>query len=105
MPFAYADAPHARKHGPSGYVRYQSYKDWLRDEFVFRCVYCREREPWYSNKAVFSVDHVVPQSADPARVCDYKNLVYACTRCNSTRGDRAVLDPTTFAFGDHLRVD
>jgi hypothetical protein len=44
MPFAYADAPHVRKHGPSGYVRYQSYKDWLRDEFAFRCVYCLERE-------------------------------------------------------------
>lgn len=44
MPFRFAAAPHVRKHGPGGYEMYQSYKDWLRDEFTFRCVYCLERE-------------------------------------------------------------
>ena len=60
-PFAYAAVPHPRKHGPQGYANYQEYKDWLRDEFVFRCVYCLEREMWYpSRAAAFSVDHVIP---------------------------------------------
>jgi len=30
--FAYPDA-HDRRHGPAGYVDYQSFKPWLRDEF------------------------------------------------------------------------
>src|SRR5438874_575576 len=51
MPFKFATAPHARKHGPGGYETYQAYKDWLRDEFTFRCVYCLERERWYPNDA------------------------------------------------------
>ena len=32
MPFAYSTRPHARKHGPSGYAEYTSYKPWLRDD-------------------------------------------------------------------------
>src|SRR6478672_6755586 len=73
-----------RKHGPRGYQSYSDYKPWLRDEFVFRCVYCLEREQWYPNRAdAFSVDHIVPQSKSTTRICDYSNLVYACLRCNS----------------------
>jgi HNH endonuclease len=105
-PFAYAASAHQRRHGPSGYRNYQEYKDWLRDEFVFRCVYCLERERWYPNRAgSFSVDHVVPQSEDPTRICDYENLVYACTRCNSARQDVRVIDPTAVALGEHLKVE
>ena len=37
MPFIFAAAPHSRKHGPGGYTQYQTYKDWLRDEFTFLC--------------------------------------------------------------------
>jgi hypothetical protein len=36
MLFAYPERPHIRKHSPSGYEDYRSYKDWLRDEFTFR---------------------------------------------------------------------
>jgi hypothetical protein len=105
-PFVYADVPHQRKHGPQGYANYQEYKDWLRDEFVFRCVYCLEREMWYPNRAAaFSVDHVVPQSEDDALICIYGNLVYACVRCNSAKQDVNLIDPTATAFGQHLRVE
>lgn len=104
-PFAYPPVPHERKHGPSGYQNYQDYKPWLRDDFTFRCVYCLEREMWYPDRAAsFSVDHVVPQSIDASRVCDYSNLVYACTRCNSARQDAGILDPTATALGGHLQV-
>ena len=59
MLFAYPERPHIRKHGPSGYEDYRSYKDWLRDEFTFRCVYCLERERWYpSGQDAFAVEHV-----------------------------------------------
>jgi nitrate reductase cytochrome c-type subunit len=105
-PFAYAAVPHQRKHGPQGYADYQEYKDWLRDEFVFRCLYCLERERWYpSRAAAFSVDHVVPQVEDRMLVCLYGNLVYACLRCNSAKQDVKLIDPTATAFGQHLRVE
>jgi hypothetical protein len=44
--FQYPRQAHVRRHGPLGYVNYQSYKPWLRDEFEFRCVYCLWRERW-----------------------------------------------------------
>jgi hypothetical protein len=37
--FAYPDVPHTWRHGPRGYVDDEHYKPWLRDEFIFRCVY------------------------------------------------------------------
>lgn len=71
-PFAYPAAPHARRHGPQGYANYPEYKDWLRDEFTFRCVYCREREQWYpSRAAAFSVDSGI--AAPPARTAASTN--------------------------------
>ncbi len=105
-PFAYPATPHPRKHGPQGYANYREYKDWLRDEFVFRCVYCLEREMWYpSRSAAFSVDHIVPQAEDGTLICVYGNLVYACQRCNSAKQDVRVLDPTVADFDEHLRVE
>ena len=102
--FDYPSQPHERRHGPSGYDPYGGYKPWLRDEFAFRCVYCLERESWYPDRAdSFSVEHVVPQSADATLLCDYANLLYACTRCNSARRDEPLLDPTAVALGNHVR--
>src|ERR1700744_58368 len=108
MPFAYPAEPPVRKHEPGGYPAYQSYKDWLRDEFSFRCVYCLERERWYpSGHAAFGVDHVKPKGlAEHAHlICDYTNLVYACNRCNAWKQDAMLLDPCTSAFAEHLVVD
>lgn len=105
-PFAYPVSAQKRRHAPSGYVDYRNYKPWLRDEFTFRCVYCLERERWYpSRAAAFSVDHVVPQAIDPARSCDYENLVYACLRCNSNKRDITVADPTRVPFAECLSID
>jgi hypothetical protein len=105
-PFAYSTAPHIRRHGPKGYVNYQSYKPFLRDEFAFRCVYCLERELWYPDRAAsFSADHVDPKAMNPVREQDYENLVYSCTRCNSRKMERMLaLDPALIALGDHLHV-
>lgn len=107
MPFQYPVSPHVRKHGPHGYHSYQSYKDWLRDEFTFRCVYCLARETWYpSGQDAFAADHVKPKGK-PEYVhltCEYSNLVYACNRCNSAKSDELVLDPCLVAFAQHLTV-
>jgi hypothetical protein len=105
VPFAYPPEAHQRRHGPAGYANYQAYKPWLRDEFTFRCAYCLFREAWYPDtQSSFSVDHIVPQVSAPDRVCDYENMVYACTACNSAKQDVKVLDPTASALQEHLHV-
>ena len=106
VPFDYPPAPLARRHGPAGYADHSGNRPWLRDEFVFRCVYCLQREMWSRDRhRVFSVDHVVPQSAAPALTCVYSNLVYACLWYNSARQDVPVIDPTDEAMGHHVAVE
>jgi hypothetical protein len=75
-----------RLHDPQGYADYHPYKIWLRDEFVFRCVYCLVRERWYWNgQSAFGVEHLRPKGATPRYATIYTNLVYACNDCNSFR--------------------
>lgn len=64
LPFDYPATSRARRHGPSGYLLYASYRDWLRDEFEFRCVYCLLREKWVS--CGFHLDHFHPVARHPA---------------------------------------
>lgn len=107
MALQYPAQPHRRRHGPSGYVDYTSFKEWLRDEFSFQCVYCLARERWYpSGAATFAVEHVKPKSLPEYQMllCRYENLVYACSRCNSLKQRQLLLDPCTTAFGEHLCI-
>lgn len=103
--FEYPTAPHVRRHGPEGYTDYGSYRDWLRDEFVFRCVYCLHRERWYGREGTLSVDHFIPVAVDPHGKCEYTNLLYACLTCNIAK--QAILgipDPCRVAFHNCLRA-
>lgn len=106
MVFDYPLQLHMRRHGPQGYASYHAFKPWLRDEFLFRCVFCLRRERWEpGGHAAFGVDHFVPQSIAPDLVCDYSNLLYVCLRCNAAKGTRLqVLDPCQEALGEQLRV-
>lgn len=103
--FEYPTTPHVRRHGPEGYTNYESYRDWLRDEFTFRCVYCLVREQWYNRAATFNIDHFIPVTVDPSGACEYTNLLYACATCNNAK--RSILnipDPCLVAFHDCLRI-
>lgn len=103
--FEYPVTPHVRRHGPAGYKDYLSYRDWLRDEFDFRCVYCLHREQWNNSGGTFHVEHFLPTSANPDGECQYTNLLYACATCNEIEG--AVLglpNPCLVGFGECLRV-
>jgi hypothetical protein len=104
--FDYPRQRHVRRHGPQGYLEYQSYKPWLRDEFVFRCVYCLCRERWLPDgDDSFSVEHLRPRASAPDRACEYDNLAYACCRCNSARrGLTDILDPCAEPLAEHLEV-
>jgi hypothetical protein len=76
MCYDYPSVLHERIHGPAGYTDYKSYKEWLRDEFEFRCVYCLTRETWNPAGAdVFGVDHILHKAVHKDVACDYRNLV------------------------------
>lgn len=102
-PFAYPTEPHRRRHGPSGYADYQSYRPWLDDEFTFRCVYCLKRMVWAPTD-VWTVDHIIPQDEAKKLACVYDNLVLACQCCNRIKSNRRVPDPCLVAYGQCLRV-
>lgn len=103
--FEYPAVPHVRRHGPRGYKNYKSYRDWLRDEFTFRCVYCLHREQWYKRGSVFHIEHFNPVASDPSGKLEYTNLLYSCATCNEAKGDALDLpDPCKVAFSDCLRV-
>ena len=107
MIFTYPTTAHVRRHGPRGYKEYQAFKPWLRDEFAFRCVYCLLRERWFPPffSALFSVDHLVPQSRSPALPGVYENLVYACVACNARKQDAwPFLDPCAEPLNEHLQI-
>jgi hypothetical protein len=105
-PFSFPLVAPPRKHGPGGYANYAEYKDWLRDEFEFRCVYCLERERWHPHRhASFAVEHILPRVKRPDLICDYENLTYACLRCNSLKQDLETLDPSLSGLGEHLRFE
>lgn len=102
--FAYPAGSHARRHGPSGYLDYGSYREWLRDEFAFRCVYCLDREVWGPLLGAFDIDHFVPQAIDSALGCFYDNLLYLCHRCNLKKGKNRLPDPCRIALTSCIRV-
>ncbi len=89
--FAYPTVRRARRHGPFGYADSLAFRPWLRDEFAFRCVYCLTRKSW-SHDAL-QVDHAEPEARNPQLALVYTNLVYACSRCNGSKNDRAIADP------------
>src|SRR5262249_8450055 len=97
--------PPGRLHGPQGYSHYEAYRDWLRDEFCFRCAYCLMREAWLRGKSGFQIDHCIPHVADPSRLLDYDNLVYTCPWCNQAKAGVSVPNPAEVGYGKVLRVN
>lgn len=103
-PFQYPEQPHCRKHGPE-YTDSADYKDWLRDEFDFRCVYCMSRETWSRRRAVWAVEHLIPRKERSDLAQEYTNLVLACAQCNSYKSSSAHMpDPCKFAYGKLVSV-
>jgi hypothetical protein len=103
-PFEYPIEPHTRRHGPCGYADYPSYRPWLRDEFVFRCVYCLRRETWGLVRGTFAVDHFLPAAVRPDLATEYDNLVYACATCNAAKAAHVLPDPAAVLLRDDIRV-
>lgn len=102
--YDYPRHPHQRKHGPGGYADYEPYRDWLRDEFLFRCVVCLERKQWIGVTGKFHIDHNRPQSVYPEGRLNYDNLVYLCARCNLLKNKAFVPDVHSITLHDCLVV-
>ena len=103
-PYRYPTEIRGRRHGPAGYKDYHDFLPWLRDEFMFRCVYCLKRQKW-ARTDIWSVEHLVPQVQAPHRICDYTNLVLTCQWCNNRKLADSVPDPAAVAYGNCLRLD
>jgi HNH endonuclease len=104
QPYTYPNSPHVRLHGPAGYAAYKSYRDWLRDEFLFRCAYCLHREKWSPPRGAWHIDHLLSQEEFPDQINEYDNLVYACAGCNLAKGKRDVPDPCSCLLHDAVEV-
>jgi hypothetical protein len=100
--FVYPSEPHIRKHGPAGYIDYESYRDWLRDEFSYRCVFSLFREAWPQTR--FHIDHLISQKDRPDLVCDYDNLILLEGRLNLVKGKRRLPNPCEVSLGESLLV-
>jgi HNH endonuclease len=105
VPFEYPGAAHQRRHGPRGYADYASYLPWLRDEFMFRCVYCLQRERWVPPAAALEIDHFLPVALNPELTTDYTNLLYCCSTCNTAKRTRSLPDPTAVLLRHAVDVD
>ena len=102
--FDFPEPRKSRRHGPV-YKNYESFRPWLRDEFMFRCVYCLKRETWGQVTSEFALDHFKPQKYNSDKKLDYKNLVYACQRCNSVKSSKKVPDPFKLLNSERLFCD
>ena len=94
-----------RRHGPYGCHRYGEYRNWLRDEFGFRCVYCLRRETWLTTRKDHEIDHFLPRQDHEDVENDYDNLVFACRECNGTKAAKYLPSPEKIPYGDCLSVD
>jgi hypothetical protein len=103
-PYDYPARPHRRRHGPAGYLTYESYRPWVEDEFHFRCIYCLNRKVWAPTN-IWAIDHLVSQDEAPELECEYDNLVFACQFCNQQKLANHVPDPCQVAYGKCLRVE
>jgi hypothetical protein len=104
QPYVYPVRPHRRRHGPAGYLTYESYRSWVEDEFYFRCIYCLNRKVW-SPTNIWAIDHLISQNEESGLVCEYDNLAFACQFCNQQKLANRVPDPCQVAYGKCLRVE
>jgi len=100
---------------PRQFNNYRTYKRYLQNEFTRLCVYCRQPDCSAPNLN-FGVDHYRPKSINRfAKLeCEYSNLYYCCSNCNSRKNDDwpvdetagpYVVNPCEHEMTAHLRFD
>lgn len=84
-PFLYPAARHKRTLSPGPFTDYRKFKEPLRQEFGRQCIYCRMPDHLRTPRS-FDVEHYRPKKLFPQLLCHYPNLFYACSECNSRKG-------------------
>lgn len=113
--FHYPKTRHTRNLAPRKFKRYQTYKRYLQAEFARVCVYCRQPDTTAPNLN-FGVDHYRPKGIKrfSSLTCDYTNLYYCCSECNSRKNNYwpqdeqtgpHVVAPCEHEMASHLRFD
>lgn len=110
-----------RRHEPTagrGRRAHRRYRQCLRWEFGFTCVFCLCHEAdlilhGVEGSGETGTEHFVPVSHDEAAVNEYRNCFYACRYCNQDRAAQANVDPESGcrllnpchdSWEDHFRV-
>lgn len=97
------------------YKDYRKYKPYLRKYFNHRCVYCEIREPEFGGMRNFCVEHYRSKSKFPQLKTAIENLLYACSYCNSFKGNywpnliqvllnEIILNPRTDDINHHIET-
>lgn len=113
-----AETPLGRVHVPPKRKIYRNYRECLRRDFGYRCVYCGAHEVEVSAGmpyGAFEIDHFRPKSKRQfaGLAATYTNLVWSCRLCNSAKGSewpllkdekrgRRFLNPVTDDVQQHL---
>ena len=88
-----------------------SYRDWkeiLAKEGFHQCVYCAIPEASFGGIRNFHVEHYKPKSKFKHLMNDIRNLFYACSVCNTFKGNdwsEPLDDHSTPSYPDPSRVD
>lgn len=84
-PVARGDVPGDDNGDPVTYADYKDARDDLIDRMGDYCSYCE-----VALHSQIDVEHVLPQSLNPAHELNWDNFLLACTSCNSVKGNKAV---------------
>lgn len=95
-----ADSVMTRRHRPRP-AKYKRYRDCLRWEFGFTCVFCLSHEsdlaihPDASGTGSVTIEHYVLKGTPEGKALrdTYTNCFIACKQCNDARGGRPHDDP------------
>ncbi|WP_256819820.1 HNH endonuclease [Dietzia sp. Die43] len=84
--------------------RHEHIKSALTRETHSKCAYC---ESYIAAVGYVNVEHIRPKSRFPRLVLEWTNLVSACSRCNTNKGDYysseyPLIDPTSEDPSRHL---
>ncbi|NUQ72524.1 MAG: HNH endonuclease [Polyangiaceae bacterium] len=109
-----------RQHKPAEatyYGGYRSFRPCLRWEFGFTCSVCLLHEgdlleAGAARSGLMTIEHIEPQSTAAERANEYRNCLYLCRYCNTSRSDwprvnadgHRLLDPTSAIWADHFVI-
>lgn len=88
---------------------YKQWKDIVRQECKYQCVYCAINEGSFGGVRNFHLDHYRPKNLFVALENVIANIFYACSICNSFKGadwpGEPMLDFSNYCYPDPSKVD